>query len=363
MSGCLFALVLACTLLHVRPALGQAEEPQVEDNASETRDDTSQNDAAETEGEAPSVDNAAESPWAQGVEPASRRIAIAEFGAANDRYAAQDYVGAARGYREALDSWDHPAIHGNLAVALIHLEEPVQAMRHLELAFRWGEQPFDERIYRELQTHSVLLTSQLARVRVTSLTEDAEVALDGELVLLDEGSVERVVQAGNHRVVASREGFLTLTESVEAQPGQLHEVSVRLVPLSDAVEYERRWNPVLPWAVFASGVAVIGVGVALQLSAAGNIDEFDAEISLACPSGCNPQELPAAVDALRTRGYRQNRSAIGLLSIGSVAAVAGAALLGLNRVRAVPLDPSESSVGFAPLVLLDGGGASLSGRF
>jgi len=57
--------------------------------------------------------------------PAFFEPALELFHDGNELFGKHEYATAVTYYRKALAEWDHPAIHGNLAVALINLEQPL----------------------------------------------------------------------------------------------------------------------------------------------------------------------------------------------------------------------------------------------
>lgn len=81
-------------------------------------------------------------------------------------------------------------------MTLVHLEQPLDALHHLELALRWGTAPFEPRIYEQLLTNKKLLRGQLGRIAVACVTEQADVTLDGEPLLDCPDSHERWVTPG-----------------------------------------------------------------------------------------------------------------------------------------------------------------------
>src|SRR5438128_85746 len=70
---------------------------------------------------------AAERPWAHGVAEAEQKAALGLFREANILLNDGLFARAADQYRAALKHWDHPAIHYNLALALVNLDQPVDA--------------------------------------------------------------------------------------------------------------------------------------------------------------------------------------------------------------------------------------------
>lgn len=299
-------------------------------------------------------------PWADGVSEADQTAALELFRAGNELFAQSEYADAASKYREALGHWDHPAIHGNLAVSLIHLDDPLQAFAHVELALRWGAQPFEPHVYDQLVTSRKLLLGQLARIEVDCPVEGAEIALNGEVLFVGPGTSQRLARAGSHQVVASKDDYLTFTRQFDALPGEVTRVEVTLVPLVDAGGYERRWAEWKPWAVVGGGAALIAVGVGFQLSAQGNVDAYEEEIARSCPDGCVESDLPEAVRDLRGRARWENRVAVGAFTLGAGAVATGAILLYMNRPRRVRLDASGRRISATPLVAPGAFGVTLS---
>jgi hypothetical protein len=120
-------------------------------------------------------------PWGQGVSDADRDRAIAIFLAANVLLEDTLFARAAAGYEEALAIWDHPAFRYNLALARIHLDQPIAAYESLELAVRHGPEPLSSQDrYDHALRYLELLRNQLAHVEVTCDEPGATVTLDGK---------------------------------------------------------------------------------------------------------------------------------------------------------------------------------------
>src|SRR5688572_19576301 len=73
-------------------------------------------------------------PWAAGVSAENQRIALEKFRQANTVLNDGLWANAAKLYREALQKWDHPAIHYNLALALLNLDQPIEVYDSLQKA-------------------------------------------------------------------------------------------------------------------------------------------------------------------------------------------------------------------------------------
>jgi hypothetical protein len=76
----------------------------------------------------------AERPWAKNVPEPARKQALELFQQGNEKFLQKNYREAADIYALALAQWQHPRIHGNLAVSLIHRGRPGDALKHIEAA-------------------------------------------------------------------------------------------------------------------------------------------------------------------------------------------------------------------------------------
>src|SRR6476659_855341 len=72
-----------------------------------------------------------ERPWARGVPKDRQAKAIALFREGNGALKESLFPKAAALYRDALQVWDHPAVHYNLALALVNLDQPLEVHEHL----------------------------------------------------------------------------------------------------------------------------------------------------------------------------------------------------------------------------------------
>lgn len=304
-----------------------------------------------------SADEPAGRPWAEGVPEDRQTAALSRFNEGNEAFARDDYPTAVARYREALADWAHPAIRGNLAIALIHLDQPIEAYAQLEAAFQFGAAPFDPTVYAQLQTNYKLLRGQLARIEIGGDVAGAVVLLDG--VTLEPG--KHVIKSGAHELVARRPGYLTFTSHVVAAADTDTVIDVRLVPLADASTVKRRWPVWKPWAITAGGAALVVIGVGFELAARSNVDDYELELARACPSGCEESSLPAAVRGLESRARWENVTGIAALTVGGLGLAAGLTAVILNQPRRLQVDESGRVV-VAPM-LGDSVGIAASGRF
>jgi len=302
-----------------------------------------------------------ERPWAAGVPQAQQAEARKLYDAGNLLFEQARYGQALAIYRDAVKAWDHPAIRYNMAVANIHLDQPLAAYEDLERALRFGAEALAEDVYAQALTYQKLLLGQLARLKVSCAEPGAQLFLDGELVLTGPGDRSRVLLPGKHQLVASKPGFVAATRAVELVAGSSVEETLApsALPRFVPVRTERRWAAWVPWAVAGAGAAVAAIGVPFELAARSNMQDHDRQVGAACPTGCVPSAIPASTRDLESRAHLESGVAIGLFVVGGAAVAGGIVLAVLNQPRPV----EEPKVAFAPLFTDGRAGFVVSGRF
>lgn len=292
-------------------------------------------------------------PWHQGVSSAQQAAAEEDFLAGNLLFERSEYAGAAERYRVALQSWAHPSIQFNLAVCLIHLDQPLEAHDLLRQAVRFGEEGLRDH-FDEAQNYLKLLGGRLATLEV-ELPEGAEVTLDGAVLRAERGRlVSRLLAPGRHSLVAKKARFETWSKALVLPPGEVtREVITLRAPRTRTV---RRWSPAMPWAVLGAGAAVVALGSAGVMI--GNADQraVDAAVEQRCrpPLGC-PGGLPSGLADDADRARLKQRLGVSVMALGGAAVVAGLSLLVLNQPRQV-LEPSRVTLMVAPSEFLVGVG-------
>jgi hypothetical protein len=277
-------------------------------------------------------------PWAANVSAERQADAYRLFEQGNHAFEESKYGEALASYREAIAFWDHPVIHFNMAVCLIHLDQPVAAYDHLSRALRYGAGPLGGELHSQGLTYDKLLSGRLARIRISCEQPGVEVSLDGRPILTCPSSGTHVVLPGLHQIVARRPGYLTDARDVNLLPGKLQHDRIALVEVKATTVVARRWRAWVPWAVVGSGAAVAAVGYGLHRRATASYGDYDRAFSSACPAGCVPADVPDDVSGIGRRASRENDIAVGAISAGAVIAGAGTVLLFLNQPRAVSGD-------------------------
>jgi tetratricopeptide (TPR) repeat protein len=276
-----------------------------------------------------------ERPWAAGVSAERQARALALFQDGNARFAESQHAQAAALFREALASWDHPSIHFNLAVALVHLDRPLEAYDQLTRALAYGAAPFDAERYAQALGYQKLLAARLATLEVACAEPDADVRLDGEPLFRGPGRATRVLEPGAHELVATRPGYVTSSRALVLAAGARTLETLALTSLRALARSERRWAVWKPWLTVVSGALVVVVAIPFELQARADLDAFDGAVRNGCDSGCRPERLPASVRELPSSAALEHGVAIGLFSVGAALVATGVALAIANQPRVV----------------------------
>ena len=302
----------------------------------------------------------AERPWANGVAPEQQEQALTVFREGNELFAALKYAPAFNHYRQALDLWDHPAIHYNAAVALINLDKPLSAYKHLERALAYGEAPLGHDNHTQALLYKKLLAAQLAELHVVCKEPGAQVMLDGELLFTAPGESTSQLSPGAHQLVARKPGLLTESRALQLPAGQFTHEQIELFPIKAApMRSVRRWSAVMPWIVLGSGALIAAAGVPFALAANSSIDAFDRDVNRLCPSGCRPLDLPESAHDARSRARTESGVSLGLFIGGGVIAATGMVLMMMNQSQLVPLENKKPQAALQIRALVGPGAAGL----
>lgn len=283
-------------------------------------------------------------PWTQNASAKEQQVASELFDAGNALLTESVFVEASENYLKALQHWDHPAIHYNLALALMKLDRPLEVYEHLLSAMRYGAEPLGADKFENASRYKDLLDTQLVRLSISCDEPGATVTLDGRTLFVGPGRHQGLVRPGTHSIVAIKEGYMTSDKSRALMPGE----QVALVLKPYIPEYRRRWGAWMPWTVMGSGLAVAAGGGLLQLQARQDYGVFDAGIQQC--GGCDPR--PGGLADTRSRGDILQGAAVGAYSLGGAALVTGAVLLYLNQPQPSHEEPGAPAeqVDIAPLL-------------
>ena len=268
--------------------------------------------------------------WTDGVPEAQQDQANAIFEEGNQLFAQQAHNPALEKYRAALALWDHPLIRFNLAVTLIRLDRPLEAIEELERALRFGEDPFKKDLYQQALDYQALLRGRVGHVEARCSQAGAQVLLDGKPWFACPGRQKLRVMAGEHALVGQLAGYLTAAPRVVVTGGGTTSEDLKLVPLESVMVVKYRYPRWIPYTVVGAGVAIGLTGLATYLSGSNLMNEYETEFGTQCAAGCSPGANPY-LDDKKARAEFRGTLGVSLMIAGGVATVGGAVLTILNR--------------------------------
>jgi hypothetical protein len=325
--------------------------------------------------------NEEERPWAKGVSKDRQDAALRAFSEANKHLNKGLFVAALEKYKEALKSWEHPAIYYNMALAQMNLDQPIEVEKSLTKAIAYGPKPLEKDKFEHAQQYLLINAKQLAWIDVSCKKIGANVFIDDEKVFtVTEGQpnrVERRVKIGKHTIVAERTGYNAQVDAPMIGPGQKFAIELQLYTSDELTRYKRRWNATwMPYAVIGAGVAVGAFGIVMSGSAQSSYDQFDDAIARcnddAMGGGC---VTDSSITKLRDSGDSKKTIAYVGYGVAGAAVVTGGVLVYLNRRRSYEITADEyrkelsakkraaRSAQVLPLVTPDTAGAMVLGRF
>jgi hypothetical protein len=279
-----------------------------------------------------------------GVSPAEMKQAIALFKEGNDRLRAGSdgsLLEAVDKYRAALTHWDHPAIHYNLALALVNLDRPLELHAELVQALADGPAPLGEDKFARAKDFMTLVEKQLVQVEYTVTTPGAVLMLDGAQVMSGPGTYKAMVRAGAHSLAAQAEGYVPTRLNLKLVGGEPSRLELELFTLKQLTRTRRRMPVWVPYAVIGAGVAAGAAGGWLHVQSADGFDQYDRAIA-GCAAvdpthGCS---APSPDDtALESSAKRDQSLAVTLYAVGGAVLVTGAVLAIVNRAETYRIDP------------------------
>jgi hypothetical protein len=327
-----------------------------------------QNGTSEKAGTNESLQNGGDTrPWAAGVSQANQQQALQLFHDGNLNLNDGLFAKAAEKYREALKHWDHPAIHYNLALAQMNLDQPIDAYNNMQASLKFGEPPLQSKDkFDHAREYMLLLEKEIATVQVSCDKPGAKVTVDGRLAFVAPGKFETQVLVGKHTFVAEKQGYTTHINAPYIGPGEKFRIELKLYTAEELTRYKRKWDATwMPWVVVGAGVAIAGAGGLLEMSASSSYSDYDKQVA-ACNmnnQGCTPT---AALTDLRSSGDTKKSFGYVAYGVGAAAIIAGATLLYINRPEAYEIraeDVDKERVSVSPVVTPGYAGAALQGHF
>ena len=182
-------------------------------------------------------------PWAQGVSASEQQAALKLFHDGNVSLNSGLFAKAADNYRAALKHWDHPAIHYNLALAQMNLDQTIDAYDNMQAAVKFGQAPLQSKDkFDNAKQYIVLLEKQVASVSVACDKPGAKVSLDGKEVFVAPGKFETRVLTGKHQFVAEKQGYTTRINAPYIGPGEKFRIELKLYTTEKLTRYHHKWQ-------------------------------------------------------------------------------------------------------------------------
>jgi len=345
LTGVMLSLVLGMSVVYAQPAPAPTPAP---DTVPPLEKPDEKADTTETLQKGAG----AERPWAAGVSPDNQRVALQKFREANELLNQGLFARASEIYKTALQTWKHPAIHYNLALALMNVDQPIEAYENLEKAIVFGEAPLDKDKYEHAKEYMLLLEKQIASIEVSCDKAGAKVSVDGKEVFVAPGTYKARVRIGKHTFVAEKQGYTTRINAPFIEPGNKFRIELKLYTSEELTRYNRRWQATwMPYAVIGGGVAAGLFGVVMELSANSSYNDYDKQVAacnmnnMGCPTTDAITSIKESGDSKKTIGYVA-------YGIAGAAIATGAVLAILNRPKAYQIRPEDLQEEQAPKVTI-----------
>ncbi|HEY1554445.1 MAG TPA: PEGA domain-containing protein [Kofleriaceae bacterium] len=310
-----------------------------------------------------------ERPWAQGVAKAEQAAALKVFHDGNQLLNDGLFAKAVDKYREALKHWNHPAIHYNLALALMNLDQSIDAYEHLQASIKFGEAPLQSKDkFDNAKLYILRLEKEIADVEVSCDKPGAKVSLDGKELFVAPGHYKTRVPVGKHQFLAEKQGYTTRITAPYISPGEHFSIDLKLYTADELTRYHRKWDATwIPLAVLGGAVVIGAGGGVLEYSASQSYKDYDNKVkscsqSAVCQNSASLKSLRDDGDTKRTLGF------VGYGLAGATAVAAGV-LWYLNRPESYEVRPEDLGGGpdeqatVTPVVAPGYAGAAIQGHF
>ena len=317
------------------------------------------------------------------VSKADEDRAVTAFRQANDYLNNGLFPQAAARYREALSFWDHPAVHYNLALALINLDQPIEVFDQLNEAIKYGNDPIGQDKFDHAKEYLKLVAGQLADIEVSCTKVGAKISVDGKEVFTAPGSYKAKVRVGKHTFYGDKEGYNARVTAPFIGPGETFRIELKLYTAKELTRYRRRWDKEwMPYTVIGAGALVGIIGGGFEYLASSNFKDFDTAVAKCnttsvmnspktTPMGC-PSSTSGLLD-MRNSGNTKRTIGIVGYGVAGAAIATGAVLAYLNRSQPYQIRPEDLEeekaetaahpVAFTPIVSPEMTGAMVQGHF
>jgi hypothetical protein len=341
MTSCRVLIVAGLVLAHGSVQAQTTTSTVPEDENSQTGQPASQS-TQPASSSLPSGGSRTARPWTLGVSPHQQKHAEVLYQEGNRDFTNGFFAAAVTKYQAALQYWNHPGIHYNLALALISLDRPIEAHESIVAALSHGTDALQPDEYQRALDYRRVLRQRIAEIEVTCDEPGAAITLDGKPLFTGPGRASAMVLPGKHQVVASKSGYLVTTKAFELAPAGRKHVELRLLAAYQPSTQVQRWPTWPQWAAtglgLGAGVVAAGLHWQFRTDTRGLKDAW----RQSCEEGCTT--YPSTLDSLRERvEWQRNVAYAGYATAGTFLTL-GAVLTYLNRPQTVEAGARHETV-------------------
>jgi hypothetical protein len=285
-------------------------------------------------------------PWTIGVSPHQQVHAENLYQEGNRDFTNGFFAAAVTKYQAALQHWNHPGIHYNLALALISLDRPIEAYESIVAALSHGVDGLHPDEYQRALDYRSVLRRRIAEVEVVCDEPGAVVTLDGKPLFTGPGRASARVLPGKHQLVAIKSGYQVTTRALELAPATRKRVALHLLAAYQPSTQAQRSLTWPQWAVTGLGLGV-GAGAAMMhWQFRTESDRLNDWWKLNCPGGCTT--YPEAQNTLRERLEWRRRIAYAGYATAGTFLTLGAVLAYLDRPQTMKTGAHRETVQLSP---------------
>lgn len=301
-------------------------------------------------------------PWYCGVPEEDKERALELYEQGNQLFDASLFPNAVTSYRAALGYWNHPGIQYNLMLALVALDQSIEAYKSSIEALRYGPDALEPGEHHRAHDYHRLLRGRIAEITVACDEPSAEVTLDGKNILHGPGEVHVFVLPGQHEIVARKPGYLATHHTLVLVPEEPTSVHLHMLPTAEALVTTRRWGAWQPWAVVGAGAGIGLIGGMFEWRSEVNNARFARlfEKKEECKTGCLQEEFSDEMESRQQRYRWYRRLGHGATAAGGAAILGGLVLVYLNTPHQIENPERHRLVRTSVTPLLAPGSAGLS---
>jgi hypothetical protein len=271
-----------------------------------------------------------------------------------------DFRAALVEFRRAYDKSKNPKILYNIAKTEFQLTDYVAAIATYERYLSEAGSVIDKARRAEVEEELPKLRARIATVTITTNVAGATVSVDDEVVATSPLASPVPLNAGAHRVVVRKDGFVESSRRIEVAGGDFPAVDIRLTEQpalgrhsEPATESSTTGSTLRTTGIIvgATGLVAIGVGAAFGLSAKSKNDEA---AGMCTGVECRDPRAVSLTDDARSAA-----------TVSTIGFVAGGVLLasGVGLFLFAPKMESKTAVRLAPRVGPQSALLSIGGSF